>query len=125
MQSSKQTIPTGSVPSTEGQPPKNFGQTSSAVSTYRREQLLNLSAVEVIKRLYDFAILGCKKNDTSLSQKALNELIAALNFDHSEIALGLFRLYEYCKRCIRQNKVNEAVGILEELRAVWAEAFHL
>ncbi len=98
---------------------------SSAVTTYRREQFFNLSPVEVICKLYDTAILGCKKNDTALAQKTLSELIVALNFEHEELALGLFRLYDYCKRQIRQGQTDEAIHILEELRASWAEAFHL
>lgn len=98
---------------------------SSAVTTYRREQLLNLSPVEVVCKLYDMAIVGCKKNDTMLAQKALTELIVALNFEQKELALGLFRLYDYCKRQIRQGQTDEAVRILEDLRSTWAEAFQL
>lgn len=100
-------------------------QYASAVNAYRREQLLNLSPVEVVLKLYDTAILSCKKNDLDLARKALNELIAGLNFDYRDMSLGLFRLYDYCKTCIRKQEVDEAVTILEELRGTWAQAFHL
>lgn len=98
---------------------------ASAAQRYRNEQLMNLTPVEVIRKLYDLAIFGCKKNDTTLAQKALTELISALNFGENDIALKLFQLYDYCKRSIRSGNVGEATRILEELRAGWVEAFHL
>jgi flagellin-specific chaperone FliS len=98
---------------------------ASAAERYRNEQLLNLTPVEVIKKLYDLAIFGCRKNDRSLAQKALTELISVLNFDQNDVAVNLFGLYDYCKRKIRSGDVDEARQILEELRAAWVEAFHL
>jgi flagellin-specific chaperone FliS len=106
-------------------PVQSHHQYASAVNVYRREQMLNLSPVEVVLKLYDTAIISCKKNDLDLARKALNELIAGLNFDYRDISLGLFRLYDYCKLCIRKQDVDEAVNILEDLRGTWAQAFHL
>ena len=79
----------------------------------------------MIQRLYDYAILGCKKDDPLLAQRALNELIMALNFDHREISFGLFRLYDYCKGRIQKRDYRPALEILEELRATWTKAFSL
>jgi flagellin-specific chaperone FliS len=87
--------------------------------------MLNLSPVEVIQKLYDTAIIGCKKNDQPLAQRALNELVTALDFEHQDLSLGLYRLYDYCKRNIRQGNTAEAIGVLEELRSTWAKAFDL
>ena len=98
-------------------------QAYQAASTYRREQLLNLSPVEVIHKLYDVAILSCKKNDTVLAQRALNELIVGLNFEAGDLAVSLYNLYDYCKRCIRSGKSDQAITVLEELRGAWAQAF--
>ena len=100
-------------------------QSTSAVSAYRREQVLNMSPLEVIKRLYEVGIIACRKNDSALGRKVLNELIAGLNFEHEEIAVGLYRLYDYSKRCIREGKMEEAAHILDELRGTWVEAFKL
>jgi flagellin-specific chaperone FliS len=100
-------------------------QAHSAVTTYQREQVMNLSPVEVIHKLYDVAIVSCKKGDLNRAQRALNELIISLNFEHKVIAFGLYRLYDYCKRCIGDGKSGEAVSILEELRATWAKAFQI
>jgi len=99
---------------------------SRAAATYRNEQLMNLSPVEVVAKLYDVAILGCKKQNLSLAQRALTELIGALNFElEGELSLQLFQLYDYCKKCIRKGNKEEAISLLEELRSAWSEAFNL
>ncbi|MGA9120001.1 MAG: hypothetical protein WB699_11625 [Bacteroidota bacterium] len=100
-------------------------QAQAAAAAYSREQLLNLSPVQVIQRLYDYAILGCKKDDPVLAQRALNELIMALNFEHKNVSFGLFRLYDYCKGRIQKRDYRAALVILEDLRAAWTKAFSL
>jgi flagellin-specific chaperone FliS len=100
-------------------------QFNTAAHIYHREQFLNLSPVEVVKKLYDTAILGCKKNNAVLAQNAITELVVGLNFDYQDISVGLYRLYQYAKHCIRNGNMNEAVRVLEELRATWVKAFRL
>jgi flagellin-specific chaperone FliS len=100
-------------------------QAFDAASAYQREQILNLTPVEVIHKLYDVVILGCKKNDVQLAQRALNELVAGLNFDAGPLAVDLYYLYDYCKRCIRQGEVEQVIGIVQELRSTWAQAFEI
>jgi flagellar protein FliS len=107
------------------EPVRNIPGHASAVYAYKREHSLNLTPVEIILRLYDVALVSCKKNDFMLARKAINELIASLNFDYREVSLGLFSLYDYSKRCIRENKIDEAVNTLQELRDTWAQAFNL
>ena len=98
---------------------------TAAIGTYRKEQLGNLPPVRVIHKLLEIAIQGCKKEDKTLATKALTELTLALNFEYKEIALGLFRLYDYCKQCIHRGNYAEPIDILEDLRSTWAQAFHL
>jgi flagellin-specific chaperone FliS len=105
--------------------PLTSSQTASAINTYRKEQVLNLSPVEVIKRLYEVAIIACRRNESDLARRAINELIAGLNFEYNEIAVGLYRLYDYSKLCIRQGNMEEAAKVLDELRATWVQAFKL
>ncbi len=100
-------------------------QFNAAAHMYHREQFLNLSPVEVIKKLYDTAILGCKKNNASLAQNAITELVVGLNFDYQDISVGLYRLYQYTKNCIRNGNMKEAIRVLEELRTTWVKAFQL
>lgn len=103
----------------------NNARARSAVATYRNEQLMNLSPVEVIHRLYDVAIQAIRKNDVALAHRAINELIAALNFEYQDVALSLYRLYQYAKYCLRHGRNDDASEVLLELRSAWAEAFKL
>jgi len=96
-----------------------------AANAYRKEHLLNLTPVQVIKKLYDTAILACKKNNAPLAQRAITQLILGLNFDYEEMAVGLFGLYQYSKECIRKGDNAGAAAVLEELRSAWIQAFHL
>ena len=96
-----------------------------AVSTYQMGQIVNMTPVEVIKRLYEVAIVACRKQDIVLGRKAINELIRGLNFEYAEIATGLFRLYDYAKRMMRKGDYDEAARVLTELRSAWVEAFKL
>ncbi|GEM_PF-439764 len=98
---------------------------ASAANSYRREHLVNLTPVQVIKKLYDTAIFACKKKDYDLAQRAITQLILGLNFDYEEMANGLLSLYMYSKECIRKGQIAEATTVLEELRSAWAQAFNL
>ncbi|MBW7888227.1 MAG: flagellar protein FliS [Bacteroidetes bacterium] len=98
---------------------------NSAAARYKKEDSLNLTPVQIIAKIYDVALVACKKQDTDLARRAINELIAALNFDYPEISLGLYRLYDYAKRKLREGKTEEVVFLLEELRKSWGEAFRL
>jgi flagellin-specific chaperone FliS len=100
-------------------------QSSVALRTYRREEHLHLTPVEVIDKLYDVAILHCKKKNAPIAHRALNELIVALNFENNDLAVRLFGLYEYCKRSIRNGNYKEPASVLGELRSAWREGFHL
>jgi flagellin-specific chaperone FliS len=110
---------TSAVPNPTSQP------YAFAAKAYRNEQILNLSPVQVIDKLYTVAIQSCKKNDAQLARRAINELIVGLNFEYEEISTGLYRLYEYCKDCVRKGKMDDAVVVLEDLRSTWAKAFNL
>lgn len=101
------------------------GIAAAAVKSYQKEQLLNLSSVEVIRKLYDTGIVACKKREGQLAQRVLTELISSLNFDNNEIAVQLFQLYDYCKRCLRRDEFDEVELVLNELRDSWVSAFKL
>ena len=96
-----------------------------AANSYRREHLVNLSPVQVIKKLYDTAIFAIKKKDFDLAHRAISQLILGLNFDYQEMADGLLGLYMYSKECIRKGNLAEATTVLEELRSAWVQAFKL
>jgi len=100
-------------------------QLSSAARGYRQGYFANLSPVRVIDTLYGVAIQACKKKNVQLAHKAISELIISLNFEYGTIALTLYQLYYYTQDCIRKGKMDEAIHVLDELRATWAQAFNL
>ena len=72
--------------------------------------------------IYEAGIEGCQKQDGRQTSAALVELIGALNFEYEEASMGLFRLYDYCLRQVRDKKFTEVAQILADLRDAWTEA---
>jgi len=86
---------------------------------YITEQVNAMTPMELLLKLYDVAIASCAQRDKERLSRALIELIAALNFDYREIAVGLFRLYNYCLRNARMGHFDLVKPILTELRDAW------
>ena len=72
--------------------------------------------------IYEAGIEGCQQQDSRQASAALVELIGALNFEYEEASMGLFRLYDYCLRQVRDKKFSEVAQILADLRDAWTEA---
>lgn len=105
---------------------KAYGQSGSGkVPTYIEQEVLSWSKEKIILKMYDLFIVSCKRKDVQKMSKVLIELMGALNFEYEETSTRLYRLYEYCQRCIFQKKFDEALYIVKELRDTWAEAFNL
>ena len=104
-----------------GKPPMQ----KAAFEAYRREEFLHLTPEQAIHKLMSLGIQGCRKGDKRQAVRAVNALILALDFKYHDVAMGLFRLYDYCKLCIYEGKFANAITVLDELRVTWAEAFHL
>lgn len=88
---------------------------------YLKEQLAGLTSVELLVKVYDVAITSCKQGDRERLSRALIELIGALNFEHREIAVGLFRMYNYCLRNAKAGRFDLVEPVLAELRDVWTK----
>ncbi len=99
--------------------------TKKAIFQYHQNSILNASPVELILKVYDFTILSIRKQDIHKANLAISELIAALNFEYHDEAMGLFKLYRYCQDCLYRNELEEAGSIIYELRDAWAAAFKL
>lgn len=95
------------------------------VSTYQQNQILNLSATELILKLYDLAIVAIKKKDVKKANRVITELIGALNFDYQDVAMGFFRLYRFCQDSLYKEEYDRVLHIFEDLRKTWAEAYGL
>ncbi|HQT90536.1 MAG TPA: flagellar protein FliS [Candidatus Kryptobacter bacterium] len=97
----------------------------NALSGYKQNELMSFSPVQLILKLYDYVIVQSKRGDSEKVNAGLAQLIASLNFDYSEIALGFFRLYRYCQTRSRKGDFEEVITVISELRAAWAQAFKL
>lgn len=100
-------------------------KTKNAFEDYKNNQIMGLTPVQVILKLYDYVIVNCKRQDAEKVNAGLTQLIAALNFDHKQVALGFFRLYRFCQDQSRRGNFEEVANVIGELRTAWAQAFKL
>jgi len=103
---------------------KLYGGENSAPG-YLAQEVMLWSPEKIILKTYDFFIVSCKRRDVVKMNKALMSLIESLNFEYSDQATRLYRLYEYCQRCIFKREYDEALQVIQSLRNSWAEAFKL
>jgi flagellin-specific chaperone FliS len=89
---------------------------------YRQQDVLGASPVHLVVMAYDVAIRACEQNDYEKAVKTIGLLRDALDFDYPEVAMGLFRIYQWCLDCIRKNDFTSALGTLRELRGAWRQA---
>ena len=86
---------------------------------YRQQDIMGASPVRLVVMAYDLAIKACEQQDFTQAVKTIGALRDALNFDYGEVAVGLFRLYQWCLDCIRQGDYASALQTLRELREAW------
>lgn len=90
------------------------------INEYRTQDVMGASPVHLVVMAYDLAIVACEKGDYGRATKAVSVLKDALNFDYANVAVGLFRLYQWCLDCIRQGDYDSALTTLRDLREAWA-----
>jgi flagellin-specific chaperone FliS len=95
-------------------------QNTYGTHEYRTQDVLGASPVHLVVMAYDLAIASCEKGDFDRAIKSVSVLRDALNFDYSEVAVGLFNLYQWCLDCIRQGDYKSAEQTLRELREAWS-----
>lgn len=88
---------------------------------YRQNDVLGASPLRLVVMAYDLAIQSCEREDFEKATKAISVLRDALNFEYQDVALGLFRLYQWCLDCIRQGDYKSAISALSELRGAWVQ----
>lgn len=96
-----------------------------AYKGYKTNEIMSLSPVQLILKLYDYIIVNSKRQNYDNVSAGLTQLIAALNFDYQEVSIGLFRLYRYCQNQSQSGNFAEVEKIVTELRSAWAQAFKL
>ena len=83
------------------------------------QQLTDLG--EKIIAEYDKAIRSCDSRDPQGAVTVLVGLMEGLNFENKEVAGGLLTLYDYCITRIRAGQLDEAQGVLCQLRDSWKQ----
>jgi flagellar protein FliS len=82
---------------------------------------------QLLIKIYDFAIVNCKKQNLAKTNEAIQVLINSLSFQNEEvskISIGLLRLYQYCQTEMRNKNYEIVYEILSELRGSWIAAFN-
>ena len=100
---------------------RNLGSNSSK-NPYLLQQVNTASPEKLISLLYDIGSKSCRAKDRQKAAKVLVELIAALNFDHKEIATGFFDLYRYALDEVHKGGFENALMVFEGLNDVWKSA---
>lgn len=95
---------------------------ATAAQTYRLNQINSASPLDLVLMVYDAALTGCGQRDLARTTQALALLRDSLDFGYDEeIALGLFRIYQYCADLARKGEYDDAAHLLRELRDTWAQ----
>ncbi len=92
-----------------------------ALRNYRQNQITSANPLQLVLMAYDVALVGCARRDLAKTTRAINTLIKALDMEQGEIALGLYRLYQYCNDLVRKGQYDEAARILRELAGAWVQ----
>jgi flagellin-specific chaperone FliS len=101
---------------------KNMPSTHYATQSYRTIQVNGASPLDLLIMTYDAALAACNRQDLLQLTKALGVLRDALDYSYdAEIALGFFRLYQYCGELARQDQFDEAAFYLREIREDWGQ----
>jgi flagellin-specific chaperone FliS len=87
---------------------------------YQQQDVMNASPLRLVIMTYDLAIRACEQQDFAKATKTISALRDALDLDYPDVAMGLFRLYQWCLECIRKNDYASAITTLTELRGAWA-----
>jgi flagellin-specific chaperone FliS len=87
---------------------------------YQQQDVMNASPLRLVIMTYDLAIRACEAQDFVKATRTISALRDTLDLDYPDVAMGLFRLYQWCLDCIRKNDYASAITTLTELRGAWA-----
>jgi flagellin-specific chaperone FliS len=87
---------------------------------YKQQDVMSASPLRLVIMTYDLAIRACEQQDFVKAIKTISALRDTLDMDYPDVAVGLFRLYQWCLDCIRTGDYASATTTLCELRSAWA-----
>lgn len=99
---------------------------TSRLNQYLIKEIMEANPQQLLVKVYDFAILNCRKQNMVKTNDALQILINALRFDTDEVksvSMGLLRLYQFCQEEMRKRNYEIVEKVLTELRETWLLAF--
>jgi flagellar protein FliS len=97
------------------------------LNQYLVNEITQATPKQLLIKIYDFAIVNCKKQNLAKTNEALQVLISSLNFENkevSEVSTGLLRLYQFCQDQMRKKNYSIVYEILTELKESWIVAFN-
>ena len=96
-------------------------------NAYLVKEILEATPQKLLIKIYDYAIVHCRKGDMLKTNNALQELINALNYDveeAKEVTKGLLMLYQFCQDQMRKGNSEIVSEILSTLKETWISAFN-
>jgi len=97
------------------------------LNQYLVNEITQATPQQLLLKIYDFAIINCKKQNLAKTNEALQVLINGLSFENKpvkEVSTGLLRLYQYCQEEMRNKNYMIVYKILNELKESWIIAFN-
>lgn len=97
------------------------------LNQYLVNEITQATPKQLLIKIYDFAIINCKKQNLAKTNEALQVLISSLSFENkevSQVSTGLLRLYQFCQEQMRKKNYSIVYEILTELKASWIAAFN-
>ncbi len=95
-------------------------------NAYFVKEIMDSLPHELLFKVYDFAITHCQRHDVEKTNRAISELINALNFEDNEtreLSTSLLQLYQFAQEQVRRGNFDMAMKILGGLRDTWQELF--
>ena len=89
---------------------------------YREQQVTGLGTGRLVLLALETALRACARGQRGLLTAVLTELMAGLDLTQGDIAAGLLSLYGYMIRQVREGRLDEVRGLLQELRDSWEAA---
>lgn len=100
---------------------------NNRANAYLAKEILEATPKKLLLKIYDFALVHCKKGNMEKTNKAIQELINALRFDEpksKDFSIGLLKLYQFCQEQMRKGESDIVYKILSDLREAWVTIFN-
>ena len=86
------------------------------------QKIMSAKPEQLISYIYDAVISACHQKDQDRVLRGLMMLVQALNHDYQEVAMPLFKLYQYCLERARRNDFSEVEELMAGVRSAWVES---